>query len=528
MGRLGIDLSGDSVILASVSPAVGRLQLRDFDRVDANGDPLVLVEDLRRARRQHRFPRRAEVVAWAGDPRVNAVRQAGFRIERTITPGVALERVARIHHELSGIPGVTAVLSIDESGGALAIVRDEVVLQETALTWSSRAAGDSSDSDLLRRYSFLSELTETLGAAFGSVLRSQNARVQEILTCGSLPDLRSLTMPLADEFDVEVETLDSMSAIDVRVKGRMPEEIADALPTLWTAMAASRRWHRRPAQPVKRLLKIAVPAGVAAGFAMMFLAGGRPGDSARSSAPPIQTGPRGTRLPGDGQKIPAGSRAGTAAVPRGEASKAPVVLPPAAQTLTLPAPSGEPVRTEPPRTAWSAGASQTAPPPQVMARPSESNQGAELTPAPQPVNTRPIERVAAANAALPLRPQEPLAPVRASEPPVVQRPSEPLLAPTRSATEAEQLDQSNRSRTRPNRSASADLTDLPRISLPLTSILWSPERKLVVADGRTLEVGDTILGMRIVAIEQDSVVVRDRAGRLRRAGLRRPGPETMP
>ncbi len=526
MGRLGIDLSGDSVILASVNPKASRIELRDFERLDTNPDLLGLAEDLRRARRQHRFPRRTEVVAWPGDPRVNAVRDAGFTVERVIMPGEALERVARMHHALSGIPGVTAVLSVDSSGGALAIVRDGAVLQETALTWSRQGATDAADSDLLRRYSFLSELTETLGASFAAVQRSANARVSDILTCGSLPDLRSLTMPLADEFDVEVETLDSMSEIDVKVKGRMPEEIADALPTLWVAMVASRRWHQSR-RPVRKLLKIAVPAGLAAGLVMMVV-GGRTGGSTSSSVArtPVVAVPR--PAPAQSARVQPIPQTPASAVPAPvrPVTPAPLTLAPVASAAVAPAPV-----TAAPVTAATATPAPATPVPvgSVLAASASAPHApasavrVEPRPAPASLEAPKIEpqRTEPARVIPPARERQRAAAEAASQ--LVSQPRALSVRPAETPQRAVPAQQTPQlAYSRPN------LSNLLPISLPLTSILWSPERQLVVfADGQTLEVGDSISGLRIVRIEQDSVVVRDKSGRLRRAALRQ-GPESMP
>jgi hypothetical protein len=57
----------------------------------------------------------------------------------------------------------------------------------------------------------------------------------------------------------------------------------------------------------------------------------------------------------------------------------------------------------------------------------------------------------------------------------------------------------------------------------VTSILWSRERQLALVDGVIRHVGDTVDGARIIEIQQDAVLVSDRAGRLRRASLVRPG-----
>ncbi len=519
MGRLGIDLSGDSVILASVNPKASRIELRDFERLDANPDLFGLAEDLRRTRRQHRFSRRTEVVAWPGDPRVNAVRDAGFTVERVIMPGEALERIARMHHALSGIPGVTAVLSVDSSGGALAIVRDETVLQETALTWSTQGATDAADSDLLRRYSFLSELTETLGASFAAVQRSANARVSEILTCGSLPDLRSLTMPLADEFDVEVETLDSMSEIDVKVKGRMPEEIAEALPTLWVAMAASRRWHPKRRRPVRTLLKIAVPAGLAAALVMMVV-GGRTGGSTGSTSSsvaraPVVAAPR--PAPAQSARVQPIPQTPVSAIPA-PVTAAPVTGAPVTAATVTAAPVTAATATPAP-VAFVPAASASAPHAPASAARVEPRPAPSIPEAPkiEPQRTEPARVIPPAR-----EPQR--AAAEASQP--VSQPRALSVRPAETPQRAVPAQQTPQlAYSRPNPSNPSNL--LP-ISLPLTSILWSPERQLVVlADGQTLEVGDSISGLRIVRIEQDSVVVRDKGGRLRRAALRQ-GPESMP
>ena len=43
--------------------------------------------------------------------------------------------------------------------------------------------------------------------------RKSGTPVDAVVTCGNLPELRSLTMPLIEELDVEVETLDSLEGL---------------------------------------------------------------------------------------------------------------------------------------------------------------------------------------------------------------------------------------------------------------------------------------------------------------------------
>jgi hypothetical protein len=61
------------------------------------------------------------------------------------------------------------------------------------------------------------------------------------------------------------------------------------------------------------------------------------------------------------------------------------------------------------------------------------------------------------------------------------------------------------------------------IALPfdavLGTILYAPERKLAIVDGRIVQTGDDINGARVVEITPTTVLLRDARGRLRRLGL---------
>jgi hypothetical protein len=53
----------------------------------------------------------------------------------------------------------------------------------------------------------------------------------------------------------------------------------------------------------------------------------------------------------------------------------------------------------------------------------------------------------------------------------------------------------------------------------LGTILYSPDRKLAIIDGRIVAPGDEIRGARIVDISATTVLLRDGQGRLRRLTL---------
>ncbi|HSL24037.1 MAG TPA: hypothetical protein VK886_21065, partial [Vicinamibacterales bacterium] len=265
--RVGIDLSAETIALADVSQRGGRVQLYGFALVEGAGEVALVAGDLRNARRKYGLSRRAEVVAWPDDPRVDAVRQAGFSVERVITPGEALARVAQMHHNGHPLGLTTAVVSLHVSSGALAVVHEGTLLHEARLTLPTGTGAVSSE--LLRRYAFLAELSERLRGSFADVRRSHDTSASEILTCGSLPELRSFTMPLADEFDIDVETLDALDDIEIKIRNLSPEQLRDRVAGLRVAIVAGRPSHLQPKR-ARRVARIAVPAGLAAA-ALLFL-----------------------------------------------------------------------------------------------------------------------------------------------------------------------------------------------------------------------------------------------------------------
>jgi len=53
----------------------------------------------------------------------------------------------------------------------------------------------------------------------------------------------------------------------------------------------------------------------------------------------------------------------------------------------------------------------------------------------------------------------------------------------------------------------------------LGGILYSPDRKLAIIDGRIVAAGDEIRGARVVEITTSTVLLRDERGRLRQLTL---------
>ena len=53
----------------------------------------------------------------------------------------------------------------------------------------------------------------------------------------------------------------------------------------------------------------------------------------------------------------------------------------------------------------------------------------------------------------------------------------------------------------------------------LGTILYSPDRKLAIVDGRIVGIGDEVRGAQVVDITPTAVMLRDAQGRLRRLAL---------
>ena len=114
-------------------------------------------------------------------------------------------------------------LAVDRGGVALIAARTGELMYSHAFDWDSSVGATGSQAHLLHRYSLVSFLAPAGPARDGRSSKEKGRRVEAIVTCGTLPDLRSLTMPLIEELDTEVETLDSLDGLIVKdsAKGRL-------------------------------------------------------------------------------------------------------------------------------------------------------------------------------------------------------------------------------------------------------------------------------------------------------------------
>ena len=178
-----------------------------------------LATALGRARRDDGFESRARVVAWGPPssqvaldldhlPDVAPLVEAGFEIEAIISPPQALAMLLESLRVDSRRAAVAAV-ALTPHGAALAIVHHGQVVAARTFEWPLGVPFTGARSELLDRYLIVSQLAPQLQHLIELAGPVYHAAVSSVVVCGSLPDLRSLSMLLIEELDLEVETLDS-------------------------------------------------------------------------------------------------------------------------------------------------------------------------------------------------------------------------------------------------------------------------------------------------------------------------------
>lgn len=181
-----------------------------------------LVATLRAARFAGQLPRRARVVSWGlspsaaqDDPSSESVSRlladAGFRVEAMITPSEALARLAASSGR-APTDSPEAWVSIHIHGAAIAIVRRSQLLYSRIVTWKYDPVARTPREQLLQRYLLIAHLAPELQRGIAVVQTHSGSTVDSVVTCGDLPDLRALTLPLQEELGLYVETLDSTPA----------------------------------------------------------------------------------------------------------------------------------------------------------------------------------------------------------------------------------------------------------------------------------------------------------------------------
>ena len=300
----GIELGRESCVLAGVrASGPGTADVMALHIIEPAAWPtldVALVETLRSVRRGKRFPRNARIVAWGlpDDPAGNEatvralqrpIVAAGFRVESILTPPQALALLAASRQRQHG-DGAAAWLALNMHGAAIAIVRGGELLFARTFEWSYSTRVMSGKAQLLQRYSLVAQLAPEVRRGIAAVRASRGIVVEQAVTCGDLPELRSLTMPLIEELDLEVETLDSTEGLRAVGKAKA-ERFAESAPAIRLACAAALTQSKRRGSANKSFARVAAGIAVVAALGLGQLRvlariDGAYRDSAQSDASP--------------------------------------------------------------------------------------------------------------------------------------------------------------------------------------------------------------------------------------------------
>ena len=290
--------------------------------------------------------RQPVVVALASSAELTAalqpLRDAGIHLRSVTTPAVALTSIARQRREFS-VPGaIEAYIALEPAVTCLAVVRDAVLVAAYNLAWGYVDAETRRERPREEIASRLADSVVDCVAAVGGAARD----IGQVCVCGGAPELRSMTLPMMEALDVEVEPLDSLFGIDPAALPDPADEFRERSAELRLAWAAAADWpapinllrsHRRRASKAV-LTRAAVAAGVVAGLAVgwrvqqsdlfrstalkpgALARAALPGAPARASTPPAPAAPVATNTgarpvvapvpPDSGPQIPPAGPAG--------------------------------------------------------------------------------------------------------------------------------------------------------------------------------------------------------------------------
>ena len=275
-----VELSDDTCALARTTVRRGEIHLHAVEILDPHAFPGggSYAAALRHARRTARLPRRTRVVLWgvpegasrrdaAVKPLIAPLTEAGYHVESVVTPCNALAALARVR--VARGQGATCWIAINRVGVAIVVVRPGKLLYAHSYWWDSSIGAIGSQARLLQRYSLVAHLSPEIERAMHEA-RTAGTPVDAIVTCGNLSDLRALTMPLIQELDVEVETLDSLEGLVVQAPAM--DRVEEAAPAIRLACAGAitrgpRIWDDARRRASRRTTTVIRVAAVLAGLA---------------------------------------------------------------------------------------------------------------------------------------------------------------------------------------------------------------------------------------------------------------------
>jgi hypothetical protein len=226
----------------------------------------------------NRAARQSVVVAMAAAAEMSAALQplidAGIRVLTVTTPAMALGSLARLRRQLSKPDAIEAYVALEEKLTCIALMRGSVLIAAHELTW-----GYIDERQPGRQFRQRDDIAKRIGDAitdFIAGIGGSDTDIGQVCVCGGLPELRSMTAPLMERFDVEVEPLDSLFGIDA---ARLPEPVAEfrergaelrlawAVASDWPSPINLLRFRKRQASKAA-LARVAVATGMAAGLVL--------------------------------------------------------------------------------------------------------------------------------------------------------------------------------------------------------------------------------------------------------------------
>lgn len=144
--------------------------------------------------------------------RLRPLVEAGFEIEGVTTPCGALWSQARLRRP--SLPGeVHAHVALGLSQSALGIFSNGSLLYARDLDWGYSVPTFGAPASL-NREDLAGRLATELRRSFLYLKQYWEEEVSQVLLCGDMPEIRSLTAPLIERLNIEVETLDTLEGID--------------------------------------------------------------------------------------------------------------------------------------------------------------------------------------------------------------------------------------------------------------------------------------------------------------------------
>ena len=195
--------------------------------------------------------------------RLKPIVDAGFLVEGVTTPCGALWSQARLRSPL--LPGqVHAHVVLGVSQSALGIFTDASLLYARDLDWGY-AAPSSGTTTAQDRETLADRLSMELRRSFLYLNQYWEQDVSQVMLCGDMPEIRSLTAPMIERLNIEVETLDTLEGIQ---ESTLPEGFAERASTFRLASSVAVE------PPPVNLLPIEVTARRTNEAGRMIVAGG--------------------------------------------------------------------------------------------------------------------------------------------------------------------------------------------------------------------------------------------------------------